>query len=448
MTSVEDAGVRAALQRALGHGAPYTDDDLARVTSLRVHGAADISALRECRDLQRLELFGSDITALDDIARLPALTELQVLGCPVADVAPLARATSLVELRIDFCFVEDLAPIVDLPQLRRGRFVGNPFAPASWHEIRPRWQRTSASGTGRRPVLEFGATRTWDTTRRMWDRGIRLCFAVLDGLRSILVRPGSCRTEGIEVDATEAPSARLAMAIDEGQATDELFDEIAGYWDRKGHPRPTDFASHRVFGDGADAAEWIADAPDTERADLARFIGHFPDAVFYKETEPVFAAVSALTECAYPAALAASRAILAGAVPDERPSFQLRSFTGSSPRAERLASIWYAQNLGIYSVSDRKKLLRDQARVFPIAEWIETGRSFLVSALSETDPTVYELAEQDLLDAVLDGRPLAAEMSRVFRSHAELLANVRAWKLPDGTVIEASLENTDDKLEG
>jgi hypothetical protein len=97
----------------------------------------------------------------------------------------------------------------------------------------------------------------------------------------------------------------------------------------------------------------------------------------------------------------------------------------------------------VYSTEERKQLLREQAGVFPLAEWIETGRSFLAGTISSADPAIYEFGEQDLYDAVHDRRPLASSLYRVFPSHAEMLAHIAVFKLTDGTVIEAVPEDAD-----
>ena len=435
MIDITDPGVRQAMADALGHPAPFPADELAALTELRVHGASDLAELRHCPGLGFLELAGCDIRTLAAVPVLDRLSRLHVLGCPLEDADPLAGHPALEDLRLDFCFLRDLTPLTTIGTLRHGRFIGTPLAPDSWEGVRPRWQRTRTAPDDRARLLEFGPRSAWEVTRLMWEHGVRLGFALLDGARPALVRPGIAVDGGMVLDACPADAASLILATEDGADADTIFRENLEFYQARGQGRPADFASHRVFGDADEARGWL---PSDDQPDLRQFIDRFPGQVFFWEDAVVAAAVSAEAETPVPAPVAGARAVLAGALPDEDARFRLTGYTGISPRADRGPAIWYRPSLGRYSTPDRRELFLSDAGLFPLAEAVEAGGSILAARAAGGDPAIYEFSEEDLADARSEGRPVTDSVYRVFVSYAELLAHIAAFRLPDGTVINAA----------
>jgi hypothetical protein len=424
--SVDDSGVRAALERALGHGAPFAASELASVRELTVRNASSLAALARCPALERLAVVASAIEDLAPLAGLSSLAVLHVLACPLRDASALATSTSLTELQIDFTFLEDLAPLTKISTLARGRFLGNPFTPESWERDRPSLERTAS--------VELGSRWTWDATRELWEKGFGVCYALLDNVQGVLVRPGIGAPETGGIDVTAASEHRMPLGRRD-PATH--FEKIREYCRQKGLPPITDFTSHRTFGKAREAREWIAAAPPEQRASMLAFVNHFPEATFYREDEEYFRRVGQRAGVEYPAQLAASRAVLAGAFPDEEARFYVRSL-GPSPRADRATTIPYAVSYPtIYGGAERAELFREAVRVFPIAEWRETGHSFLGAKLGPNDGAIYEFGERDLQDARSEGRDPLASVRRVFASHAELLASITKYEREGGAVVVA-----------
>ena len=437
MINIVDRGVRAAIQDAVGHPGPFPPEELAAISELYVQHASDVSEVRVCTGLTRLELVACAVGSLTAVAALDRLTCLHVLGCPIQDASPLAGHPALEDLRIDFCFLQDLAPLTELSRLWRGRFIGNPLTTASWEEIRPRWRRTRAVGIDRIRLLEFGPRAAWQATRAMWDHQVGLCFGMLDAVRPVLVRPGIARINGAVVDSCHAHAASLIIAAEQGDSADEIFQQNKEFFEARGLAGPADFSSHRILGDADDARSWIQSASDRDRQLLQQFISSFPDQVFFREDTVVFAAMAERAGTPVPAPIAGSRAMLAGVLPDEDARFRLASSTRNSPRRDRLSAIWYHQNPGVYSTPDRKSLLLDKAGLFPLAEWIETADSILAARAAGDDSAIYELSEEDLDDALAEGLPVTGSIYRLFDSYPELLARIDAFELPDGTLITA-----------
>jgi hypothetical protein len=438
MIDITDAGVRMAIERAVGHPAPFSADELAALTELRVHSAAEISELRHCPGLSVLELVACDVRTLATVPALDRLSRLHVLGCPIEGADPLAGHPVLEDLRLDFCFLQDLEPLTTIGTLRRGRFIGNPLDPASWDDVRPRWQQTRVARTNRARLLEFGPRHAWEITRLMWNHQVRLCFALMDGVRPALVRPGISQSDGALVDACHANAAGLIIATERGDTADEIFRRNSEFADSRGLARPADFSSHRAFGDAEDARSWIEPAADRDRPFLDRFIGHFPDQIFFREDAVILSAIGESAGTPVPAPIVGARSVLAGVLPDEDARFRLTGYIGTSPRVDSVPTIWYNQSLGSYSTPDRRRLFLGEAGLSPLAEWIETADSILAVRATGDDPAIYEFSEEDLDDARSEGRPFTDSVYRVFSSYAEMLAHIAGFILPDGRLITAS----------
>ncbi|MGW3461529.1 hypothetical protein ACWDE9_18895 [Streptomyces olivaceoviridis] len=112
-------------------------------------------------------------------------------------------------------------------------------------------------------------------------------------------------------------------------------------------------------------------------------------------------------------------------------------FDSYTPRADYVNEIWYSMEV-IHMGDEQRELFVAEARVYPIGEWEEGGRSFLAVSLAEpSDVRIYEFAAQDLLDNVLDGKPAGVSVRPAFDSYPSMLSHVISCRLPDGTVIEA-----------
>jgi hypothetical protein len=430
------------MARACGHPTPFSHSELAELTELRVLGSRRVSELRACPGLRRLEIVASDLVTLDELAGLDALVSLSVLGCPVESAAALAGHAALQDVRIDFTFLQDIAPLIQIPNLRRGRFVGNPIDEVGWRDLRVAWRRSRAEGSEKLRLLEFGPDDAWEATRSLWEHEVRLSFGVLDGTRPVLVRPGVPTMDDDEVESCPADPAALMIAAGRGDRTDAIFESNHHFATSHGFSGPIDFTGHRLLGDAVEALGWVRSSRTATRDLLVQFIESFPDQVFFRDLD-VPAAGPGPTAEPMPPTLTSTRGILAGALPDQDARFHLSAFAGNSPRADSLPDIWFVPRDTAYASQERRRLLHERARLFPVAEWTETARSILAVSLDNGDPAIYEFGEEDLQDAVSEGRPIADSIHRVFSSYAELLSHIDGYTLRDGTRIAALARTTD-----
>jgi hypothetical protein len=437
---IQDTAVATALERATGHPSPYTDAELASVRELRVVGAGSLSELAGCDGLEQLGVVGSDVTELGALSSLKQLRVLHVLACPVTSGQGLIGLDRLEELRLDFTFVEDAAPVFSLPALRRARLLGNPWNAESWRRLREQITSKSPQAATPRPIFELGAESEveLEVTQRLRAFGLDLCFGSLDVLRTVLVRPGKPRLTGQECDWTVASTAGAWLEAKGDWTTDTFFEMIHDFRTRRGENEGFDFESHRQFGDRDDAYRWIIEENDAgSRASLQCFIDHFPGATFFREDDAFQAMVERRGGVLLPTWYRRARKILAGAFPERSAEYRVDRFEGNSPSVTNLPEVWYRSRFENYD-SDEGPTIRDVARVYPFAFWPVQKRSVLAVSLDDAQPGIHEYGEPDIFDTLRLGQPATASLYRVYPSYAALLAHIAAFKLPDGTVIEAA----------
>src|SRR5262245_23335207 len=180
-TDIKDTAVAAALERAIGHIGPYSEDELASVRKLRIVGAQTLGDLAGCSGLEALAVIGSSVTDLAALSGMTRLRALWVLACPVTSAEGLVGLEQLEELRLDFTFVEDASPLFALPSLRRARALGNPWSASSWQRLQQHALPASGRAAAARPLLELGVENEFmlRINRRLREFGLDLCFGAL-----------------------------------------------------------------------------------------------------------------------------------------------------------------------------------------------------------------------------------------------------------------------------
>jgi hypothetical protein len=438
---IQDSAVAAALEQAIGHIGPYSDDELANVRELRVVGAGSLADLAGCSALERLAVIGSDVTDLGVLSDLKQLRRLSVLACPVASVEPVVGLELLEDLRLDFTFVEDASPLFALPSLRRARLLGNPWSETSRQRLEQHGLPASARNTAARPIFELGGeSPARDATRRLRDFGLDLCFAMLDVFRGVLVRPGKARLEGQECDWALAETEDVWLWNKGQWTTDALFDAIRAFRTGPGGNTAFDFESHRELGDRDDALRWIAAETDpVRRSNLERFIARFPGAVFFREDDAFHAMAERRGGITLPASYRNARAVLAGAFPERSAEFRVDRFEGNTIAATSLLEeeVWYRPQLESYD-NDEGPTIRDVVRMYPFAVWQPQKRSILAVSLEGDQPEIREYRETDIFVSRRRGDSPGESVYYAYSSYAELLGHIIAFKLADG-VIEAAV---------
>lgn len=429
-TSQNDQGVSAALERALGHAAPFSANELAAFDGhLTVEHARDLSALAACTSLGALTLFASDVGDLRILAHLPRLSRLEVISTSVGDLGGLAACTKLEELTLAFTLSEDAAPVLALPSLKEAELVGNPWSEESWDNLLERGEERSLR-------LGLSSEADWDLTRRIFERGYKACFGVYQQL-PLFVRPGLPSFPKMNCDLTMVPRFLLEMQFQEAGFSPQGVFDMMGLAQRNESSPPFSFnyRKHLVFGFAEDARGWVAGSQlaEAEKAALNRFIDSFHSLLFYKELPAVLDAAEARHRVKLPRWFRELRQTVADVMPHHFKEFRLGELPRWDPPTEDTSRLWYeirirgVENEGLRNIIEINHL-------FPVGSWLPEGHKvFAIRLDDEDDHRVYSYTQDDI-DAQ-GGLPPGC-FAVVADSFAELLAHVSAVKLDTGQVIE------------
>jgi hypothetical protein len=182
---------------------------------------------------------------------------------------------------------------------------------------------------------------------------------------------------------------------------------------------------HRRRGSAAEAAGWVHDSQLTarDRAAMLRFVARFPGRELFRDEAALFAAVASRDGVAVPPPLLAARRTLGFVAGGALARFD--DFDRIVPRTDSLDRLRYDLEWRGYGGEERRELLLTQAGFYPIATTTQPGRSTLAVNLRDPlDPQIYELAEEDLLDAVAEGGLPRESAYAAFHSYATLLSHV------------------------
>ncbi|MCQ6245779.1 hypothetical protein [Streptomyces malaysiensis] len=193
-----------------------------------------------------------------------------------------------------------------------------------------------------------------------------------------------------------------------------------------------------VIGNSNEAINWVdgSSLSSEYKELLLRFVRRFPSMMFVKDRDSrLLREVESKEGLLLPDWFHEVRQTLCFVEP--RMQVRFDDFDSYTPRADYLDEIWYS--VGLISMGDeQRRLFVEEARVCPMAEWVEENRSFLAVQLNNPgDTRVHEFSAPDLLDNVLDGKPAGISVHPAFDSYPSMLSHVTAGKLPDGTVIKA-----------
>lgn len=435
-----DPGVAAALAEALGHPGPFSAAECAALAGpLTVVHARDISELRGCTGLRRLELVACEVRSLEPLTALTGLQELTVVATPIEELAPLRALPELSALTLNFTHVTDAAPLVGLPALARAELVGNPWTEASYRQTLAQVAGTPSAATGRPPALLLSGDEDWSTTREMWERGLAASVGRLDFQDWYLVRAGvPQRTPGpCEAALTDPFLIWQALEEDPALTLEQLFDKFLKHREEPPRIEGSRLRSRRIWGSSAEAAEWVeASALDAEtRALLLRFVARFPTLSFYRETPAFLDEVEAAAGVKLPGWLREVRQTLAWVVPGEQErdvqvrfrQFERGGHGGSDPTR------WY-------SVAPMNPSGEAPPRYMSLGFADDPLASQLLVRKTGKETVIYDFAEEMYRDLKLEGASTKGALGPVFTSYAAMLAAIEAVRVREGEPVVAREE--------
>jgi hypothetical protein len=417
LSSVDDPAIVEALTRVLGHGPPFSVKESREFDGvLTISGARDLSVLGHFPALTGLDLFGSDLTALDALTSMRDLRSLRVVACPIADLDPLRGLSLLETLELNFTFVEDVAPILELPALHRVRLMGNPLTQSSY-DLANAVLKGPAKPGRRRFAYQITVAQQWKLGRMMREQHIDLCFSSVDPWVQMLVKPGT----GWERSHWSSIGGLLPI-INGGEASVESL--LAAYRTSTDPPSRALLKSGRELGDSIDAGLWIKQAAlsSNDASALQSLVAGFGDLVFCRDGETFLTYVEGTEEIKLPDWFRQTRGALGFVCPGEPVRVRL---TGREEQEYRF-------DLVGYDGAESGPKIRDRG-LFPVAIADDRSSTLCIST-DGPDRRVHELSEAWLGD---DTHPLGGTWV-AYPSYADLVSEIAAVRRADKTVIQRS----------
>lgn len=437
--TTNDLGLKVAFEKALDRPAPFSIEECRELNvPLRICCASDLSLLQHCTNLDHLEIHACDVENLDVLTDLEKLKTLKVTCSTVEDIQSLTNCRAIENLDLSFTFIQDLSPLMELPNLRRGTLLGNPWNANSYNELRPKLLATPIEKWQKPPIIEFSRQDDWELTRQLWDRGLRACFGRIDDSRSLLVIPGIGHRQNSECDYLEIYAIILREALEDSDCTlESLFEDYSSETEQAVSNPSSVFQNHRTLGDCDDATAWVNDSklPKTSKKALQDFIQNFPRLVFYKEDAVFLDDVETYQKIKLPKWFREIRQTLAFVMPNQYVRVQFDSFDHWSLNQDKLSEIWY--DLGLRGVNNSEQQgVTDYNKLFPVGEWLETGWSTLAINLGDSqDQRIYEYDQEQINE---DGQLEPHAIGVVFNSYPEMFSHISAIELENGEIIQAT----------
>jgi hypothetical protein len=423
----------ASLAAALGHANPFSTAECAALQTLVVRHALDLEFLQHCPELRELTILSSETKRLWPLTFLKKLRALTIRFTHVSYLRPLAECPSIEELELAFTSAEDIQPLASMTALRRARLVGNPWSPTSWSQRDHLWKASRARGSAP-PLLEFSSQRDWEITRLLRSNGMRLSFHTVNGLRSLLARPGFGVLPNAEADSQEVHFiTAIQAARTMGQKAEDLLRKLAGRV-MKPNYQPVDPVNRIELGSSADAEKWVeaSSLADADRAMLLRFVRRFPQLSFYRDTNEQLDEIEKMPDqVKLPGWLRSLRTTLAGVLPQCAMAVRFDQFDRDCLAAKKIAESWHVLEVRGYDDKQQREMLHDKASVYPVGRGEHS--TFAISIEDENDRTVYDLNELFLDDLVYDGHSLRSGLAPAFDSYTSMLGHMIALKI-DGSI--------------
>ena len=293
-----DPEVIDALAARIGHGPPFTGEDLATVDSVTFYHCKELPDFSAFPSLGFISLRGCAVESLDFVRHLPKLWYLSISYARLRSIEPLAQVHTLETLQLKSCFVQDLRPIEQHPSLEDLSVHGAPLDDHSYHQIIPRFARLAEErgwGEGERDSEE-----DWQLTRALFERGIEATYHHGKGGWGVLAVPGP----GFFLDE---PAHQLGQATPDElrEALEDPDLTLESLWERFAIkpfklPVPTTPESAepagasvedqvgKVVGGAQQALAWLETAPVSaqERFRLYALVSRFPALSWQRFEDP------------------------------------------------------------------------------------------------------------------------------------------------------------------
>lgn len=413
MSDSDDPACLAALAAAVGHAAPFSDDELAAIRSLTVTHARDISPIARCTSLEHLRIVASELDDLLALEDVESVVHLEIHATRLGRILGLLPS-KLRRIDVLFSSMHDGMALLGAPPGWNGTLVGCPWDEPSRRALD---QQLDAGHI----VADLGSRGDWEECRLLWER-LGACSGEVAGDYGLIVRPGIPTLTANTYDAIRVPTG---VASNELHASDVSLAKIfSTFTDRIDAPDLSDLAATRVLGRSSHAVEWIASSalPATDKAALNSFVSRFPEVVFYRATKAANDRKEKAFTQRLPDGYRAMRETIDGWFPrGVCPPVRFDAFEQPSPREDRVGRYTYYLGLRDHGEDQREAMFKAG---FIIVGWSKENPVSALAIRLDGDPTVYEYSPEDVMDAISEGRDVNTAAYPVFPSYAAMLGHV------------------------
>lgn len=423
MSDSEDPACVAALAAAIGHDAPFSDEELSRVRSLTITHARDVSPIAGCTGLEHLRIVASELDDLLALEDVESVAHLEIHATRLGRILGLLPS-KLRRIDVLFSSMHDGMALLGAPPGWQGTLVGCP------------WDKSSRRALGQQLdaghiAADLGARGDWEECRLLWER-LGACSGEIAGDYGLIVRPGIPALTKNTYDAIRVPTG---VASNELHASDvslaKLFSTFA---DRIEAPDLSELAATRTFGRSGQAVEWIASSAlaPADKSALSTFVSRFPDVVFYRVTKAANDRKEKAFTQRLPDGYRAMRETIDGWFPQGMcPPVRFDAFEQPSPRQDRIGHYTYFLGLRDHGEDQRDAML---TAGFIIVGWSKESPVSALAIRLDGDPAVYEYSPEDIMDAISEGRSVNTSTYPVFRSYAAMLGHVASIHTRDRVI--------------
>ena len=414
-----DAACLVALAAELGHEAPFSDQELAGVTSLTVKHARDLEVLGQCTALRHLRVIASEVTSFDFCETLEELAHLELLASRVESFGGTTFCPKLVRVDLMYTSVSDSFDILGLGAFRRGTLIGNPWSSRSWSHLHE--ERDSK-------LMELPAEDDWKLTRELWEgrpEEDQACAGPVAESIHLLVRPGLPRFTSNVFDALSLHSSVIRHERDAGGGEVKLEQLFRKYAAQIVTPDLGALAQLRELGEGDEVQGWIAASAlgDDDKAALRQLVQRFPQTPFLRASDALIERESAGLKIALPGWYREQRRTLDGWVPGNPRTFvRFDGFDHSSPYSSRAVRerFW----LGVTPHGSELEGPMLAAGFVSVGSSIDDSQTMLAMQVNGDDRQIYVYVYEDISDALSEKRDVRTSIYPAFRSCASMLGHI------------------------
>lgn len=426
MIYFQDKAILKRIKEIVGHSNPFSQKECLSIRTLKVSYARHYEDLNHLPNIEHLELFACDIYNLLFLNKLQNLKKLIILCTPISNVSPILQCQNLEYIDISFTSVEEVACLLEIPSLKKGRFVGNPL-----NEKSDTIFRNLPSEQG---VFELSALKDWQFCTQIRSLGLEMNYSGFGSSKHFLVKPGIPEYTNGNCDFLSNKEYKVEFLLYElkqlqsTKISPSIIFNILDQDERNSSERFLSLYTRRKIGTARDAFNWIHNSPvsQIEKSNFVKFVDKYSKLLFFSEEKTLLDNLADTHQVKLPNWFKTARSTLTFVQPNHDVSFQLNYDLDSS-----FENVWF--QLGS-NYSEELLLSTSLATKFKPFIFASSLSSNIVLAIDtqNNDNAIYVFDLNDMGENQEESN--IDSISPIFGFYSELLSQIEAIRLPDGTI--------------